>query len=128
MTLNIVGNLGAVAVASARDMYASYYSMRRDLEVYLKVRKETNAREELLRDLRDKKVIGQILLEEEEKIALEFCKDFHQERIWCHNNGVDYRELPEEETFQGYLQKFGFRQKREAIEAQIEIRRKRVET
>ena len=35
---------------------------------------------------------------------------------------------PEEETFQGYLHKFGFRQRREAVQAQIEIRKKRIST
>jgi hypothetical protein len=35
----------------------------------LKVRKERIAREKLLSDLEDKNIIGQILLEEEEKIA-----------------------------------------------------------
>ena len=51
--LNIVGNLGNVAIATAQDMYASAKKIKEDIELYLKLRKERIAREQLLADLQD---------------------------------------------------------------------------
>ena len=36
---------------------------------------------------------------EEEQEALHFCKKFAEEREWCYNNNLDFRQLPEETQF-----------------------------
>lgn len=40
---------------------------------------------------------------EEESEALDFCKQYAQEREWCFQNDVDFRKLPEETKFQEYI-------------------------
>lgn len=35
----------------------------------------------------------------QEREAIEFCKEFQKERKWCFENGLDYRDLEEEQVF-----------------------------
>ena len=37
--------------------------------------------------------------ENKEEKAIEFCKNFHQERLWCHEYGIDYRVFDDENIF-----------------------------
>ena len=34
-----------------------------------------------------------------EREAIEFCKEYAEDRKWCHKNGLDFSVLDEEKTF-----------------------------
>ena len=59
----------------------------------------------------------------EEKKAIEFCKEFQKERKWCYEHGIDFRSLDEENTFQKYMKKFKFKNKKEAQDLSTELLR-----
>lgn len=54
-----------------------------------------------------------------EEYAIAFCKDFQEERKWCFQNKIDYRNLPEEKLFQEYCKEFDFKAKRRQIALEI---------
>eukprot|EP00356_Strombidium_inclinatum_P008030 CAMPEP_0170483716 /NCGR_PEP_ID=MMETSP0208-20121228/3341_1 /TAXON_ID=197538 /ORGANISM="Strombidium inclinatum, Strain S3" /LENGTH=192 /DNA_ID=CAMNT_0010756853 /DNA_START=5757 /DNA_END=6335 /DNA_ORIENTATION=- len=55
---------------------------------------------------------------------MEFCKDYSQERRWCQKYGLNVRSLPEEQQFREYILEFNFKQRREQLLLERELKLK----
>ena len=59
---------------------------------------------------------------EKEKLAINFCKDFAEERKWCYINQIDIRMLPEEIQFQQFVKDFKFAERKAQIQFELQAR------
>lgn len=112
ITLNIAFNIILVGISSIKDIAGS------SKYLFIKIKKWQTERDaqkvsELLVGAKPiEKMMNKYKHDLEEKKAIEFCKEFQKERKWCYENGLDYRSLQEEKTFQNHLKKFKFKSKK----------------
>ena len=119
---NVVVNLAMVAKGSLGELKDSIIDTYNGFHNRKREKVEAEAREKILGES-EGDVVNYIKLKEEEQEALEFCKDYHPQRIWCRDNGLDFTILEDDKIFLQYLEKFKFKAKREIIDAEIEVRR-----
>jgi hypothetical protein len=87
---------------------------------WLKLRNYNRANALLLSEFGEE-TFPNIKLNLSEKDAIKFCKDFSEDRNWCYRNGINYKVLKEEKTFQEYVIKFNFDKRRIEIEQEIRL-------
>ena len=119
---NVLVNLSMVAKGTLEEIKEGIWGYYNGYFEKKKAQREADAREKILTQLSGS-VVDYINLKEEEAEALEFCKEYHPERQWCFDNGLDFTALEEEQKFVGYLEKFKFKAKREIIHAEINVRK-----